>query len=79
MIHVRIITTHPPLFGLPEETIELAVRISPEFARTGGEAHERIVDALKGDETFEIPSVDEVIPFRFSPEVVRSVAVWETG
>jgi len=79
MIHLRIITTYPPVFGLPEETIELTLRLSPEFARTGGEAHERIVDALKGDENFEITCVDYADPFRFSPEVVRSVAVWETG
>ena len=79
MIHLRIITTYPPLFGLPEETIELTLRLSPEFARTRDEAHERIVHVLRGDENFETPSVDdELSPFTFSPEVVRSVAVWET-
>ena len=77
MIHVRIVTTYPPWFGLPEETIELTLRVSPEFARTSDEAHERIVVALQGDENFEIPSVDYEDPFRFSPTVVRSVAVWE--
>ena len=79
MIHVRIVTTYPPLFGLPEETIELTLRVSPEFARTRDEAHERIVDALNGDENFEIPSVDYADPFVFSPEVVNSVAVSETA
>ena len=47
MIHVRIVTTYPPVFGLPEETIELTLNLPPEFARTGDEAHERIVEALK--------------------------------
>ena len=79
MIHLRIVTTYPPVFGLPEETIELTLRLSPEFARTGDEAHERILDALRCDENFEIPCVDYVDPFTFSPSVVRSVAVWETG
>ena len=77
MIHLRIVTTYPPAFGLPEETIELTLRLSPEFAHTGDEAHERILDALRGDENFEIPCVDYEDPFTFSPDVVRSVAVWE--
>ena len=80
MIHVRIVSTYPPLFGLPEETIELTLKLSPEFAGTGDEAHERIVEALKGDENFDIPSVgDKLSPYTFSPYVVRGVAVWETG
>ena len=79
MIHVRVVTTSPPLFGLPEETIELTLRLPAEFARTGGEAHKRIVDALKSDDNFEIPCVDYADPFLFSPEVVRSVAVWDAG
>ena len=80
MIHLRIVTTYPPVFGLPEETIELTLRLPAEFARTADEAHERIVRALKSDENFDIPSMDdELSPFTFSPEVVQSVAVWETG
>jgi hypothetical protein len=79
MIHVRITSTYPPVFGLPEETIELTIRLPAEFARTADEAHERILEALKRDEEFEIPSMDAAIPFEFSPDVVRSVAVWEEG
>jgi hypothetical protein len=41
--------------------------------------HERIVEALKRDEEFTIPSVDRAIPFEFSPDVVRRVVVWEGG
>ena len=80
MIYVRIVSTYPPLFGLPEETIELTLKLPPEFACTGDEAHERIVEALKCDENFDSPSVgDKLSPYTFSPKVVRSVAVWETG
>ena len=77
MIHVRITSTYPPVFGLPEETIELTLRLPTEFARTADEAHERIVEALTGDDEFEIPSVGEAVPYEFSPEVVRRVVVWE--
>jgi hypothetical protein len=65
---------------LPEETIELTLNLPPEFARSGDEAHERIVEALKGEENFDIPSVgDKLSPYTFSSSVVQSVAVWEAG
>ena len=56
--------------------------ITPSVSKslTGSdEAHERIVEALQGDENFEIPCVDYADPFTFSPKVVQSVAVWEAG
>ena len=46
--------------GPPEETIELTLRLSPEFARTGDEAHERILDALRGHESFGGSAVGRV-------------------
>jgi len=48
-----------------------------ECARNADEAHERIVEALRGDDDFAGPSVDAVVPFEFSPDVVRRVAVWD--
>ena len=77
MIHVRITSTYPPVFGLPEETIELTLRLPAEFARNADVAHEWIVEALRCDEEFEIPSVDVAIPYEFSPDVVRRVVVWD--
>jgi hypothetical protein len=78
MIHVRITSTYPPAFGLPEETIELTLRLPAEFARTADEAHEWIVAALRGDDAFAIPSVGVALPYTFSPDVVRRVVVWES-
>ena len=38
-IHVRIVSTYPPVFFLPEETTDVTLEVRPEFARTPDEAH----------------------------------------
>jgi hypothetical protein len=77
MVRVHIVSTYPPVFGPPEETIELTLRLPADFARNADEAHEWIVEALRRDDEFEIPSVDVAIPYEFSPDVVRRVVVWD--
>ena len=32
---------------------------------------------IKAGDVFEIPSADEETPFRFTPELIREVVVWE--
>jgi hypothetical protein len=75
-VHVRIISTYPADFGLPEETVDLTLRVPASFARTPEEASRRIKAALETGADFEVPSVDDAVPFEFSSELVRRVAVW---
>jgi hypothetical protein len=76
MIHVRIVSTYPPAFGLPEESSDFTYRLRPDFAVTPTGAQKRIERTLDQGEVVELPVLGELHPVRFSADVVRFVAVW---
>jgi hypothetical protein len=76
MIHVRIVSTYPPAFGLPEETTDLTYELQSEFAVTPNGAQKRIERTLDQGEVVELPVLGKSRPVRFSADVVRFVAVW---
>lgn len=75
MIHVRIASTYPPAFGLPEETVDLTLPLRNGYASTPTEAHQRLLAALSSGKVLEVPAADHPVPYRFSADVVRSVVV----
>jgi hypothetical protein len=76
LIHVRIASTYPPAFGLPEESFDLTLPLRDGFASTPAEAHQHILEALATEDVFEVPAAHDPLPYRLSPDVVRLVAVW---
>jgi hypothetical protein len=76
MIYVRIVSTYPPAFGLPEETTDLTLPLRDGFASTPAEAHQHIPDALTGEDPYEVLVADA--PCRISSAPMWC-GLWQCG
>lgn len=77
-VYVRMISVYPASGTLPEECFDLVFTVRPEFARDALDAHDRLLKALKLPVDFEVPALDHPLPYSFSPETIRLLAVWSS-